>query len=249
MEYSVQKLAKIAMVSVRTLHYYDEIGLLRPKLVKSNGYRFYGQKELLILQQILFFRELDFTLDQIKSMLNAPNFDMETALRDQRKLLELKKSRIENLIFTVEKTIQGLKGGESVDTNNLYAGFSNNQVDKYKEEAREKWGGTKAYEQSQERTKNWTKADYLHYAQKTRDLLARLSEVMGKDVGSKEVQDLIVLHRQGIETFYDCSDDMYHALGQMYTDDKRFTDFYNQFRPGLAKFIRDAIFYSCDQKK
>src|SRR5256885_15216774 len=124
MKYTVNQLGKLAGISIRTLHHYDQIGLLKPSYTKANGYRYYEEKELLKLQQILFFKELEFPLEQIKEILNAPGFDTLTALRDQRKMLQIKKDRIDGLLLTIEKTIKNKEGGKKMKNDDLYGGFS-----------------------------------------------------------------------------------------------------------------------------
>lgn len=136
MNYSVQKLAKLASVSVRTLHYYDEIGLLKPVRLK-NGYRQYGENELLRLQQILFFRELDFPLEEIQRIMNSRYFDMSVALHDQRKLLELKKKRLNGLIKTIDKTLTKINLQNNMDDQELYGSFTKDEMDQYAAEAKE----------------------------------------------------------------------------------------------------------------
>lgn len=250
MKYTVQKLADLACVSVRTLHYYDEIDLLKPSYVHENGYRYYEQKELLRLQQILFFRELEFSLEQITKMMKSPTFNMAKALEDQKKMLEIKKKRINALIMTINTTIDSMKGGENkMSTNKLYDGFDKKEMEQYQEEAKQRWGDTDAYKQSQERTKNWTDADYKRIAQEGNIFTQKLANAMDKDIKSPKVQELVRQHHKGIETFYDCSYEMYRGLAEMYVADARFTKFYDKFRPGLAKWLRDAIMYYCDQQE
>lgn len=246
MHYTVKQLSSFAGVSVRTLHYYDEIGLLKPSFLKENGYRYYEEKELLKLQQILFFRELEFSLEEIREIISASNFDMVEALKDQRHLLEMKRQRIDGLVQTIEKTIVTMKGGDSMKSDDLFAAFDDTEMNKYKEEARQRWGHTDAYKQSAERTKHWTKEDYRRIAEEGKAFTQKLANVMGLDIQNDEVQKLIALHYQGIQQFYDCPLDMYRNLADMYITDPRFTANYDKVKPGLAKFIRDAIYYYAD---
>ncbi|CAN5177115.1 MerR family transcriptional regulator [soil metagenome] len=246
MRYTVKKLADLSSISVRTLHYYDEIGLLEPSYVALNGYRYYEEAELLKLQQILFFKELDFNLEDIVEMLSSPGFKKLEALEDQKKLLEGKRKRLRKLIITIEKTIETLKGDETMNANNMFDAFTDEELEKLKEETKEKWGETDAYKQSIERTKYWTKADYDRIKEEGIKCAQKLAEAMNLDVKSPEVQSLIHQHHQGIEIFYDCSVEMYRGLGQMYVSDKRFTIYYDKFKPGLAAWLQKAIEYYCD---
>lgn len=140
MEYTIKKLAKIAGVSVRALHYYDEIGLLSPVRVLSNGYRVYGQAELLKLQQILFFKELEFPLDEIKNIIQSPHFDITEALKDQKKLVDLKKRRLEEIIQTIDKTIKKIKNKTFMKDEELFDSLDKEKLDAYAKEAKEKMG-------------------------------------------------------------------------------------------------------------
>lgn len=246
MKYTVHELAKLAGVTTRTLHYYDEIGLLKPSFIESNGYRFYEDKELVKLQQILFFRELEFSLEDIVKIVDSPKFEAKAALHEQKKLLEMKKTKIENLIKTITKTLDYMKGGGIMKNDDLFNGFSDDQMDEYKEEAKKRWGHTQAYKQSVERTKNWTKDDYRRIKEAGVALAKELASAMELDIKSDEVQSLIGKHHQGIETFYDCSYEMYRGLSNMYVEDPRFTAYYDKFKPGLAKWLQKAIHYYCD---
>lgn len=249
MVYTVNQLAKLAGVSVRTLHHYDYIGLLKPTYVKENRYRYYGDKELMMLQQILFFRELDFPLEQIKKMLQAPRFNMLAALGDQQKLIHLKKKRLEQLLITISNTMNSLQNNTKINDTELYEGFSEKQMEEYKEEAKKRWGETNAYKQSMERTKDWTNNDYKRIAEEGKKFTQKLADAMDKDIKSPEVQALVAEHRKGIEVFYDCSDEMHRNLGVLYITDPRFKKYYEDVKPGLAQWLHDAILYYCDQSK
>jgi DNA-binding transcriptional MerR regulator len=244
MTYTIHQLAKLAGISIRTLHYYDEIGLLRPSFVRPNGYRIYEEKEVLKLQQILFFKELEFSLDHIMKMMHAKHFSSKEALKDQKKLLAMKKQKIEKLIQTIDTR---LKGGEiSMDDTQLFGSFTDVQMEEYKEEAKKRWGNTEAWKQSQQRTKHWTKEDYARIAEEGNKFTSQLATLMDRGIEDEEVQKMIGKHYEGIQTFYDCSYEMYRGLGQLYVDDGRFTAFYEKFRPGMAKFMQQAIAHYCD---
>ncbi len=247
MNYTVKQLAKTAGVSVRTIHYYDEIGLVKPAFVKENGYRGYGESELLKLEQILFFKELDFSLEEIVRIIASPNFDTKAVLIDQKKYLELKEAKVKRQIATINKAITNLKGGEIIMQITTTA--IQDKMEEYKKEAKARWGNTDAYKQSKEKTAHWTKTDYDRLAEKTKSLTQELALTMDKGFDSPEFQALVDKHHQKIELFYDCSPEMYRGLANMYVDDKRFKDFYDKFRPGLAEVLQKAINYYCDQKE
>lgn len=241
MDHSVHTLASLAGISVRTLHYYDEIGLLSPKVNPENGYRQYNDEDLLKLQQILFFRELEFPLSEIKAMLSDPIFNREKALEEQKKLLQMKRDRLNTLIHTVETMIE--KGGERMTDDQKFTGFSTDQMDQYKEEAKKRWGHTDAWKQSQERMKNWTKEDYEKVEKETTEWTERFASLKreGKGVDSSEVQIMIETHFNNLRRFYEPSFEMYEGLGEMIASDPRFVAYYDKHEKGLAQFMRDAM--------
>ncbi len=247
MNYTVKQLAKTAGVSVRTIHYYDEIGLLKPAFVKENGYRGYGEAELLKLELILFFKELDFPLEEIVRIMTSPNFDTMAALTDQKKYLELKEAKVKRQIVTINKAINNPRGAEIIMQTTTTT--IQDKMEEYKKEAKARWGNTDAYKQSKERTAHWTKADYDRIAESTKTLTQELADTMDNGFDSPEFQALVDQHHQGIEVFYDCSPEMYRGLASMYVTDPRFKDFYDKFRPGLAEALQKAINYYCDQKE
>lgn len=244
--YTVHQLATLANISIRTLHYYDEIDLLKPSFTDVNGYRYYEQKELIKLQQILFFRELDFSLGQMKQMFDSPGFDPIIALGDQKKLLAMKRDRLNNLLCTINHTITSMKKTKTMKVRDLYGSFTKKEMEQYKKEARRRWGHTEAYKQSMERTKNWTKKDYDRVKKENEEIIHALIAAMPHGVGSKEVQKVVAQHHQSMNRFYDCSYEIYKNLGKMYVEDARFTAYYDQYRPGLAEFLHKAIDYYCD---
>jgi MerR family transcriptional regulator, thiopeptide resistance regulator len=253
MKYTVHKLAQLAGITVRALHYYDRIGLLKPSFSGSNGYRYYEEKELLKLQQILFFRELEFSLEQIKDIMQAPTFDVLNTMKDQQKLLELKKDRIDGLLTTLTKTITSYEGGENMKNDDLYGGFTKKQMEEYKEEAKKRWGNTDAYKQSEERTKHWTKADYDRIAKEGTKWTQKLSDTRDKGfaIDSPEIQEMVGQHYNALRTFYEPNYELYRGLANMYVDDPRFAAYYEKFGKGLAVFMRDAMihFVNTQEKK
>ncbi|HVS79510.1 MAG TPA: MerR family transcriptional regulator [Candidatus Paceibacterota bacterium] len=251
--YTVKQVADMAGVTVRTLHFYDEIGLLNPGAVRPNGYREYGEKELIRLQQIMFFRELDFELDEIRKILDAPDFDVRQALRDQRKLIELRRKRLGGLLKTIDRTIISLANKTSkkkkMEDDKLYNSFSTDEVDQYAEEVKRRWGHTEAYKQSTARVAKMSKGDLAAIKRETEELNQALAKAMDQGTESSEVQALIAKHYAGIRRFYDCPMAMYRNLGKMYVDDPRFTATYDKYRPGLVVFMRDAIAHFCDTQE
>ncbi len=247
MPYTVQALAQLAGISVRTLHYYDEIGLLKPAYSAKNGYRYYEERELLRLQQILFFRELEFSLEDIKRMLNRPSFSVIEALREQKKLIRLKQARLEKLIHAIDTTITAMNSNQKINEKELYDVFKDKDVTQYQDEVKERWGNTDAYKQSMKKVSKMTKADMQKLKEDGEKHTTAIADSMDKGINHPDVQELIKKSHDGINFFYECSYEMFRNLGTMYVEDPRFTAYYEKFRPGLAVFMRDAITYYCDQ--
>ncbi len=249
MAYTIHKLATLAGVSVRTLHYYDEIGLLKPSRIRHNGYREYGEAELLKLQQILFFRELDFSLDDIKRTLSSQYFDMRSALLDHRKLIELKKKRLNGLITTIDKTLKKLNHETSMHDDELYDAFKDEEQKQYAAEVKERWGRTEAYRQSQERLKKMTKADMAKLKKDADVFMKVVAETMPKGATSPEFQKLIDEHYNSLRTWYEPNLELYRGLAEMYIQDPRFTAYYEKYAEGLAKVMHDGMIAYCDARE
>ncbi len=250
MSYNVHELAKLAGISVRALHYYDEIDLLKPARLMKNGYRVYEEPQLLRLQQILFFRELDFPLTEIKKILESDKFDVKTALRDQKALIQIKQKRLTDLIKTINKTINKLNKKINMADKDLYAGLSDEEAKAYAEEAKQRWGQTEAYRQSQERVKKMTKEDWSRYQKANGEMMLKFVASMSQGHDSPEAQAAIALHYNSLRMFYEPNLEMYKGLAEMYVADPRFTAYYEKYAPGLAKFMRDAmLFFAAKQGK
>ena len=181
----IKEFADFTGVSVRTLHYYDEIGLLPPAFVdRETGYRFYDAQSLLRMQEILFYRELDFSLKSIGEMLSAAHYDKKKALQDQKHLLTLKKQRLERLILAIDQAMEG---------ENVMKAFDNSEFEKHKAEAEEKWGNTDAYKQHTEKTKSYTKQTWNDLAAEMDRIMAAFAVHMGSGAApeSPEAQALV----------------------------------------------------------
>lgn len=245
MAYTVQQLAKLASVSVRTLHYYDQIGLLSPSRVKANGYRYYEEPELLRLQQILFFKELDFPLERIKSIIDSPSFDMKDSLLGQRNLIELKKNRLAKLIKTIDKTIKKINKEINMNDEDLYGNFTKEEYEKYTAEAKERWGHTDAWRESQERVRKMGKEGLKKALDEGGQVSIELAEAMkkGLDPKSTEVQEIIQRHYNWLKNFYEPGPEMYIGLANMYVEDERFTKNIDKTAPGLAAYMREGMIH------
>jgi len=254
MEYTVQKLGRLAGISTRTLRYYDELGILKPAMINSSGYRIYGQKEVDLLQQILFYRELGVSLENIKKIIQSHSFDSTEALRQHHiKLLE-KKKQLEALIKNVEKSIAMAEGRIKMTDQEKFEGFKQKLIDeneaKYGKEAREKYGD-EAVEKSNARLKNMSKEDF----EKMKALSDQIEETLAEaletgDPAGPLGQKAAELHKEWISMWWGYYDKEAHAgLARMYVDDERFKAYYDKKQSGTAEFLRDAILIYTGMKK
>ena len=244
MKLQIKEFAELTGVSVRTLHYYDEIGLLKPSYVdEQNGYRFYDENSLERMQEILFYRELDFSLKSITEILASPNYDKQKALAEQKRLLTLKKDRLTRLIAALE---QAEKGEITMSA------FDNSEYEtarqQYEDEAKQRWGDTDAYKESRAKTADYSK-------DKWNDVLGGLNGVFaefaacrnGGDSADSETAQRLVKKLQDYITshFYHCTDDILAGLGQMYVCDERFKNNIDKNGEDTAGFVSDAIKIYC----
>lgn len=254
MEYTVQKLAKMAGVTGRTLRYYDEIGILKPARINSSGYRIYGPKEVDRLQQILFYRELGVDLEIIKNIMNSPEFDEVVALKEHREKLLTKRKQLDVLIANVEKTLLSKERRIAMSDKEKFEGFKQKLIDKnekkYGKEIREKYGED-VVEKSNQKIKGMTQEEFEKAERLGQEVLNVLNEAfLTGDPASELAQKAADLHRQWLCYFWDHYSKEAHAnLAQMYVDDKRFTDYYDKKHFGAAEFLRDAIFIYTGMKK
>jgi DNA-binding transcriptional MerR regulator len=246
MEYTVQKLGKLAGISTRTLRYYDEIGILKPARINSSGYRIYGQAEVDRLQQILFYRELGVSLDSIRDMVTAPSFDGAIALREHREKLLEKRKQLDLLIANVEKTIALTEGRMKMSDKEKFEGFKQKIIDdnekKYGEEIRGKYGN-EAIDKSNTIVKNMTQEQFKAVTNLEKQVKETLAQAFATgDPAGELAQKAADLHKQWL-TFYwsEYSKEAHTGLAQMYVDDERFKAYYDKEQPGAAEFLRDAI--------
>jgi len=266
MEYSSNKLSKMSGVSARTLRYYDEVGLLKPARVASSGYRIYGQNEVDALQQILFYRELGFPLEQIKILITAEDFDKEKAYIGHLAELHSKRERLDVLINNVATSLAAMKGEVEMSDQEKFEGFKQSLIDenekKYGTEVREKYGNA-AIDESNAHLMGATKEQY----EKAEQLLCEFEETLKAafDTGNPAgelAQKACDLHKQWLCVFYPKYSKEYHkglcvfypkyskeyhkGLGEMYVADERFAANYEKLAIGCTEFLRDAINIYCN---
>ncbi|MGN7470124.1 MerR family transcriptional regulator [Brevibacillus sp. SAFN-007a] len=246
MEYTVQKLGLLAGVSTRTLRYYDEIGLLKPARINSSGYRIYGQAEVDRLQQILFYRELGVSLEEIKEIVSSPTFDAVQALREHRAKLLDKRAQLDRLIANVELTLAQREGTKTMTDKQKFEGFKQQLIDdnekQYGKEIRAKYGDEQV-ERSNRKLREMTEEEYARLEQVNEELHKTLEEAVATgDPASELAQRAADLHRQWLSFYWDSYSKEAHAgVAHMYVDDPRFTAYYEKIKPGAAAFLRDAV--------
>lgn len=238
-EWTVKEAARLSGVSVRTLHYYDETGLLPPARVTETGYRLYGEKELARLQQILLYRELDFSLRDIRALLDSGEAGRRDALEKQKALLQLKKERLSRLIALTDRLLKG-------ENDMSFEAFDRTQIEeqtkKYAKEVKERWGNTEAYRESHRRTAAYGDGDWAAVQEEINGLFQRFAACMAEGPESQTAQALVKEWQELITArFYPCTDEILAGLGTMYTADSRFRETFDKIAPGLAEFIRKAI--------
>ncbi len=247
MEYTVQALAKMAGISTRTLRYYDEVGILKPARINSSGYRIYGGREVDLLQQIMFYRKMGVSLNTIKAIILQTSFDEMKALQEHLTNLLDQKQQLELLITNVKNTIEAKKGIRKMNDKEKFQGFKQKLVEdneeKYGREIREKYGEEQV-NQSNQKLLNMTKEEYERFeklGQEVQDTLGKAFQT--GDPGGELGQKTAELHKQWLSYSWSSYSREAHAgIAQMYIDDARFTAYYDKMQPGLAKFLRDAIF-------
>lgn len=244
MSYSVGQVATFAGVTVRTLHHYDEIGLLSQSGRSRAGHRRYDDADLDRLQRILFYRELGFPLDEVAVLLDDPESDPREHLRRQHALLSDRIARLQQMAAAVEHAMEAKKMGINLTPEEKFEVFGDKDPEKYAQEAEQRWGNTEAYAQSQRRVAGYTKDDWKQIQDEVADWSARYAALMeaGEPADGEAAMDMAEEHRQHIVTrYYDCSYEMHTGLGEMYVADERFKEFYDSMRPGLAEHLRDSI--------
>ena len=243
MRLSVSETARLMGVSVRTLHYYDQIGLLKPSELTEAGYRYDGKEALATLQQILFFRELEFPLKDIADILSRPDYDKQLAIRRHRELLLLKRQQLDALIELADESL----GGKPMK-NNVTTPDAEELKARYAAEAAERWGKTEAYKESQKRHAAYSGAQEDAIAEEADEIFAAFAKAMDKDPSDPAVQALVKRWQAHITAYhYPCTKEILAGLGQMYSCDERFSENLDRFADGNAAFISKAIAFYTQQ--
>lgn len=229
---TVKEISRLTGISVRTLHYYDKINLLKPTQITDAGYRLYDDTALKRLHSILLFRELQFPLKEIKAILDSPDFDTQTALKEQIKLLELQRNRLDEIIISAREIL--MKGADNMS----FSAFDKTEIDKYANEAKRKWGHTDAYKEFEQRH-----SDSADISDELMQIFAEIGKIKHFSPDCEEAQNLIRKLQNFItENYYTCTDEILKGLGQMYISDERFKkDIDKAGGNGTAEFTAKII--------
>lgn len=237
---TVKQLSKLAGVTPRTLHHYDEIGLLKPSRVGDNGYRYYGEESVLRLQQILFYRELGIPLDDIKKIMGRRDFDVLGALRSHKEALQKQVTRLNRLINTVDNTIYSLKGNNMMSNEEYFEGFSEEEQEKYALEAEQLYD-PETVRESNRKWKAYSAAKKEAIMAEGKAIYTDMIAAMPKGAASKDVQAIVERWRKHMDYFWTPNLDQLLGLANGYNDDSRFKATFDKMHPQLAEFMREAV--------
>jgi len=243
-ELTVGELARLAGVSIRTLHHYDAIGLLAPSGRRPSGYRVYTAADLQRLRRILFYRELDFGLGAIRQMLDDPAATTDSHLRRQHQLLRARIARQQRLLDALEKEMEARQMGISLSPEEQFEIFGTDKLDEQMDEAGQRWGHGPEWQESKRRTAAYSKADWLAIKAEADASIEGFAAAMtaGLAPDSDTAMDLAEAHRHHISRwFYNCGLEQHVGLGDLYVSDPRFTAEYDKIAPGFAEYVRRAI--------
>jgi DNA-binding transcriptional MerR regulator len=243
--YTVKQLSTLAGVSVRTLHYYDEIGLLKPSAVGQNSYRYYTDEALFRLQQILFFREMELELGQIQQILDRPGFDLITALQTHRHTLQEKIERLQTLMQTIDKTIHHLTGEVNMSKKKIFEGFSEEKQKEYEQQALQRYDPERVKE-SYKRWNSYSAAEKEQIMEEGKQIYLSIVANMDKGAESQEIQHFLTQWHQHMRYFYEPSLEVLRGLGHTYHDDPDFNATFTAIDPDLPAFLQKAIIYYVD---
>jgi DNA-binding transcriptional MerR regulator len=242
--WTVGQVAERSGVTVRTLHHYDEIGLLRPSRRSASGYRLYTDEDLVRLQHVVVYRRLGFPLEEVAVLLDDPEADVAAHLRRQRAAVMSRLDELGELVTAIDRALEAEVSGMQLTPEEQRELFGEDFKEEYQEEARERWGDTEAWRQSQQRTSQYTKADWQAIKAEADGINARLVEALraAEPADSPAAMDAAEAHRQHITRwFYDCPAEMHANISEMYVSDPRFAKTYEDMAPGLAQYVRDAV--------
>jgi MerR family transcriptional regulator, thiopeptide resistance regulator len=238
--YTVRQLSRMAGISRRTLHYYDEIGLLKPTKVGKNGYRYYDQEAVLRLQQILLYREISMPLNEIRSILSQPDFDLKSALEAHRAALRKQAAHLERIIQTVDNTLRHLEGNKEMNDEQLFDGFSEAQQVEYEKEAMQLYD-PEIVKASSRRWKGYSTQEKQRVLEEGRTVYENFAAAVPKGAASAEAQACVEHWRRHMEYFWTPNEEQLVELAEGYSQDERFKANFDKIHPDLALFVAEAV--------
>ena len=238
--FTVKQLARIANITPRTIRYYSQIGLLKPSVIRANGYRDYSEADTLRLQQILFYKELGLPLSEISDLLDKPGFDPVEALAKHKTSLTKKILQYQTLIRTIDETIVHIKGEVKMSTQKMFKGFTPEEEEKYAKEAEQQYD-PQTVRESQKKWKGYGKEKQQQILDEGGQIYMDMAKHVGKDPNNVEVQALVQQWRDHMSYFWVPDLDQLVGLGHLYNEDERFRKNFEQFHPDLAPFMLKAI--------
>ena len=237
---TIKQISQLAHVTPRTLRYYDQIGLLPPEDIGENGYRYYSDVSLLKLQQILFYRELDMPLEQIKEIMGRENYDLQEALEDHKDQLGKRIIRLQKLITTVDQTLKYLKGEEEMNKKVLFDAFNEEEQEKMEKEAMQMYD-PETVKESNRKWKNYTTAEKQKIGEEGNAVYQGFVDAMSKGPDSPEAQACVQRWRDHMNYFWTPNLDQLIGLADLYNDDPRYKKIFDKVHPDLAQFVREAV--------
>jgi DNA-binding transcriptional MerR regulator len=237
---TIKQISQLAHVTPRTLRYYDQIGLLPPEDIGENGYRYYSDASLLKLQQILFYRELDMPLEQIKEIMGRENYDLKEALQDHKDQLRKRIDRLQKLISTIDQTLKYIKGEEEMNKKLLFDAFNDEEQEKMEKEAMQMYD-PETVKESNRKWKNYTMAEKQKIGEEGNAVYQGFVDAMSKGPGSQEAQVCVQRWRDHMNYFWTPNPDQLIGLADLYNDDPRFKKNFDKVHPDLAQFVREAV--------
>ncbi|MEJ2888805.1 MerR family transcriptional regulator [Actinomycetospora aeridis] len=242
--FTVGQVAERSGVTVRTLHHYDEIGLLRPSRRSAAGYRLYTEDDLMRLQHVVVYRRLGFALEEVALLLDDPSADVAAHLRRQRVEVMSRLDELAELVTAIDRALEAEVSGIQLTPDEQRELFGDGFKEEYQQEAQERWGDTEAWRQSQQRTSQYTKADWQAIKAEGDEINARFVAALqaGEPAEGEVAVDVAESHRQHITRwFYDCSPELHACISEMYVTDERFTKTYEDQATGLAQYVHSAV--------
>jgi DNA-binding transcriptional MerR regulator len=237
---TVKQISKLAHITPRTIHYYDQIGLLHPDEIGENGYRYYSDASLLKLQQILFYRELDMPLDQIKEIMSSNQYDFAQALLEHKKQLNKRITRINKLIATVDQTLKHIGGEEMMEKKELFEGFSPEEEAKMEQEALDTYD-PETVKQSWKKWRNYSKDKQQSILDEGKEIYQEFVKAMPFGAESPQAQACVQHWRDHMDNFWTPNLEQLLGLADLYNNDPHFKQNYDKIHPDLAEFVRSAI--------